>query len=66
MTEKRQSRAPMMLAMALALALPFALTAGIGIYRAGSEPARRAAAEPRAPATPPAGAAEADEAPRDR
>lgn len=58
--QKRHSRAPMMLAMAVALALPFALTAGIGIYRAGSEPAKRAAADPQPPATPSTDAGEAD------
>ena len=49
-TQKAPSRAPIMLAMAAILALPMALTAGIGIYRAE----REAAAARSAPATPPA------------
>jgi hypothetical protein len=60
--QKTQSRAPMMLAMAAILALPMALTAGIGIYRAEREPTKRPAAERPAPATSPADAADADRA----
>ena len=62
---KTNSRAPMMLAMAAALALPFALTAGIGIYRAERRPAKPAAERP-APATPPATVADADRADGER
>ncbi len=64
-TQKTQSRAPMMLAMAALLALPMVLTAGIGIYRAEREAARPAAERP-APATPPADAANEDRADGER
>jgi len=62
---KTRSRAPMMLTMAAILALPVALTAGIGIYRAERGPvkppaAERPSAERPATATPPNGAADAD------
>lgn len=60
-TVKTKSRAPMMLAVAAALALPVVLTAGIGIYRAEREPVKRSVAERAAP-VPPADAAEADRA----
>lgn len=56
----------MMLAMAAILALPRALTAGIGIYRAERAPVKRPAAERPAPATPPADAADADRADGER
>jgi hypothetical protein len=59
---KTQSRAPMMLTMAAILALPMALTAGIGIYRAERAPAKAPVAERPAPVTPPADAADADQA----
>jgi hypothetical protein len=64
--KKTQSRAPMMLTMAAILALPMALTAGIGIYRAERAPVKRPAAERPAPATAPTDAANADPADGER